>query len=184
MKENQITSNLELMVINMKNKEKNKDKTQIITQIKKHSLLTDKCILAREFLSPQSNDMEKIIKEDLCIGEPLNKISGDGHKNGVNYEIKYSGHCKQSIFNFVQIRPDHDIDYYILIGYNMYDNDNVKGKAYTFKISSKNMYDLVMAYGGYAHGTCTTLGKITNENLKGRNCEYVVRCNQIGRAHV
>ena len=137
--------------------------------------LTQKCILARAYLSPQSTHIETIIKNDLLLSKPVNETSGDGCKNGVNYEIKTSVHAKNSKANWVQIRPDHDIHYYILIAYNMY-FDNDFGKSYIFKVPSDDMYKLIVKYGGYAHGTVKNLGKITHENLKGRNCEYALRC--------
>ena len=148
--------------------------TDIITKINQQPTLTTKCIIARSELSPQSNTIETICKKDLCIGNPVNETSGDGCKNGINYEIKASLHAKKSKFNFVQIRPDHNIHYYILISYDMFKDDNL-GKAYIFKVPSEDMYKLVVKYGGYAHGTIKELGNITFENMKGRGCEYALR---------
>jgi len=59
----------------------------------------------------------------------------------------------------------------------MYDETCSVGKAYILKIPSNDMYNLVVEYGGYAHGTCEKLGNITINNIKGRNCEYVLRCD-------
>ena len=92
-----------------------------------------------------------------------------------NYEIKFSGHDKNCKFNWVQFRPDHNIDYYILIGYNLF--EGTVGKAYNFKIPAEDLYQLIIDYGGYAHGTNRELGRITKDNLKGRNCEYALRIN-------
>lgn len=153
-----------------------KDKKKILEKIKNQKNLTGKCILSRRYLSPQSTDLETICKKDLDIDNALNSTSGDGHKNGVNYEIKTSIHAEKSKINFVQIRPDHDIHYYILIAYNMYENDTI-GNAHIFKIPSHIVHDLIVRFGGYAHGTCKKLGKITSDNIKGRNCEYALRCN-------
>jgi hypothetical protein len=112
----------------------------------------------------------------LDIGPPINKTSGDGHKNGLNYEIKASIHAKNSHLNFVQIRPDHSVDFYILVAYNMYENDAI-GNAHIFKVPSNIIYNLIVKYGGYAHGSCSILGCITIDNIKGRNCEYALRCD-------
>jgi hypothetical protein len=152
-----------------------KDKKHMLAEIMKAKTLTEKCILARMSLTPQSTDLETICKKDLGIGNALNSTSGDGHKNGINYEIKASIHASQSKINFVQIRPDHDIHSYIFIAYNMYENETI-GNAHIFKIPSHIVYDLVVRFGGYAHGTYTALGNITSENIKGRNCEYALRC--------
>ena len=63
----------------------------------------------------------------------------------------------------------------------MYENDNIDnnsiGNSYIFKIPAEIIYDLIVCYGGYAHGTCNKLGEITHANLKGRNCEYALRCD-------
>lgn len=178
MKRNIVTNEFLInLVKNMKIKEDCKNKQKILDQIINCSTLIDKCILAREYLSPQSTDIEKIIKYDLNMDDTINEISGDGRKNGINYEIKFSGHAKKSKLNFVQIRPDHNIDYYIFVCYNMHSNKSLKGKAYILKIPSNDLYDIIINYGGYAHGTYSILGKITKENIKGRNCEYALRCN-------
>lgn len=156
--------------------EDEKNKQVILQKITSQPTLTGKCIMARNNLTPQSTEMENICKQDLKIENPIDEVSGDGRKNGKNYEIKISIHARRSKLNFVQIRPDHNVDYYIFIAYNMYENDSI-GQAYIFKISSNNVYDLVIRYGGYAHGTCSVLGKITLDNIKGRNCEYALRCD-------
>lgn len=173
--QNIIISDLSEIVKQMKIKDFN-NKKKILKQIEMEKTLTGKCVLCRNYLSPQSIDFETLCKKDLKIDKSLNSTSGDGYKNGINYEIKSSIHAKRSKLNFVQIRPDHNIDYYILIGYNMYKNDTI-GKGYIFKIPSQVIYELVVIYGGYAHGTCAKLGKITHENIKGRNCEYALRCD-------
>jgi hypothetical protein len=58
----------------------------------------------------------------------------------------------------------------------MYENDTI-GNAHIFKIQSCIVHDLIVRFGGYAHGTCAALGKITTDNIKGRNCEYALRCD-------
>ena len=137
--------------------------------------LNDRCLFAREFLSPQSTIMEQIIRYDLHINKPINEVSGDGEKNGLNYEIKFSGHDKNSKFNFVQIRPTHNIDYYIFLCFNLFEGE--KGKAYTIKIDSNSLYDLIVDYGGYAHGTSKEYGEITKYNIREKKCEYAIRPN-------
>ena len=152
-----------------------KDNTHILERIKSETTLTGKCILARNYLAPQSNIMEQIIKKDLEIGNAPDKSSGDGSKNGKNFEIKFSAHDKNGKFNWVQFRPDHNIDYYILIGYNLF--EGTLGKAYNFKVPAEDLYQLIIDYGGYAHGCQDILGVPTKDNLKGRDCEYAIRVN-------
>lgn len=168
-------SDLTEIVKQMKLRE-SKDKKLVLERINNEKTLTGKCILSRQYLTPQSTDLETICKKDLGIGNALNATSGDGHKNGINYEIKASIHANKSKINFVQIRPDHNINYYILIAYNMYENDTI-GNAHIFKIPSHIVDELIVRFGGYAHGTCAVLGKITSDNIKDRNCEYALRCD-------
>ena len=170
-----ISSDLSELVKQMKLRDL-KDKNHILEQIQNEKTLTGKCILTRKYLTPQSTDLESICKKDLGIGNALNSTSGDGHKNGINYEIKSSIHANQSKINFVQIRPDHNIDNYIFIAYNMYENEAL-GNAHIFKIPSHIVYNLIVRFGGYAHGTRDALGEITLDNIRGRNCEYALRCN-------
>ena len=151
-------------------------KKEIINMINNQSTLTGKCILARKYLSCQSTDTEMITKQDLGIGPKLNAISGDGRKNGINYEIKISIWAKHSNINFVQIRPDHDIQFYILIVYNIYENKNI-GAAHIFKVPSGNLYQMIVNYGEYAHGTIQVNGCITIDTIYGRDLEYALRCN-------
>ena len=160
----------------------NTNKYNIMKRINECTTFLDKCILIRRFIKPQSNIVETIIRRDLQIEAPPDEHSGDGIKNGVKYEIKYSGHAKKSRLNFVQIRPDHNIDYYILIGYNMHSSTE-KGTVYVFKVPADELYKLVVKYGGYAHGTVKKLGTISWDNLKGRNCEYALRINPNARKH-
>ena len=133
--------------------------------------------MGRELLAPQSIDMETIIKEDLHIGNALNSTSGDGHKNGINYEIKVSIYSRNSKINIVQIRPNHNINFYIIVTYNMYENQTT-GNVHIFKIPSSKICELIISFGGYAHGTIKKLGKI-EDNIKDQdsNCEYALRCN-------
>jgi hypothetical protein len=173
------TNNLRQIVRKMKsidNNNNNNNDDDIIELIKTQSTLTNKCILVRKYIKPQSSKFEKIIKDELQIQPPLNNISGDGHKNGINYEIKSSIHSKKSKINFVQLRPHHNIDFYIFVVYNMYDNNDL-GKGYIFKVPSENINQLIIEYGNYAHGATNVLGKITLRNIKLNKYEYCLRCN-------
>jgi len=159
----------------MKNRD-DENKSGILQKIYIQTTLTAKCLYGRHYLNPQSTDFESIVKKDLEIDPPINSTSGDGHKNGINYEIKASIHAKKSKINFVQIRPDHNVNYYILIAYNLYENETI-GNAHVFKVPSNILYDLIVKHGGYAHGTYDKFGRITIDNIKGRNCEYALRCD-------
>jgi hypothetical protein len=139
-----------------------------------------KCILCKKYLS--SNQwgpmLEKYIKELFLLKKPKNNTSGDGcSMNNKKIEIKVSLGDSNGQFNFVQIRPDHDIDYYILMCYNVFDDE--LGKIYWFLCPSGELYKLLPEYGSYAHGTITKLGKIEPHNIYGHNHEYALRPNVI-----
>jgi hypothetical protein len=145
------------------------------TQLQQANSLVEKFILLRRAVNPQSTVPESVIMKDLNIEPPLDETSGDGHKNGLNYELKFSLHTKNGGFNFVQIRPDHKIDYYLVGGYNLFEGE--LGRAYICRVPADVIYGMIPEYGGYAHGTKAVLGKITCNNIKGRNCEYALRPN-------
>ena len=149
----------------------------VIREIEQCADFTHKCILFRKHLKPQSHLIEMIIKKDLGISNTPDKHSGDGIKQSLRYEIKFSGHAKKSILNFVQLRPGHNIDFYILCGYNMYSTKSAIGEAFILKIPSAQMHDLIVRYGHYAHGTKSRLGSITHDTIRDHNKEYVIRCD-------
>ena len=144
--------------------------------------LLHKCIYCKKYLS--SNQwgplLEKHVKKIFFINKPINNLSGDGNsKNNKNIEIKISLGQKNGQFNFVQIRPDHNIDFYIFMCYNMYD-DKI-GKIYWFLCPANKLYKLILLYGEYAHGTKEKLGDINSNNMFGHNYEYALRPNPISK---
>jgi hypothetical protein len=137
-----------------------------------------KCVLCRKYLSSNqwSVLLEGYIKEKFKIKKAENEVSGDGISSlGKKIEIKVSLGGLDGGLNFVQIRPDHQIDYYLFLGYNLFEDE--LGKVYWFLCPSTQLYKLIPEYGGYAHGTISKLGKISHENLCNRNCEYSLRPN-------
>lgn len=107
------------------------------------------------------------------------ECTGDCNKDNKNAEIKASlGGAKHNKFNWVQLRPSHNIHYYILTAYHL-TNSNVEegGDMYIFNVPKESMYQLILNYGGYAHGTNKEHGKITIEELKNETNmkEYALR---------
>ncbi len=104
---------------------------------------------------------------------------GDCNKYGKNTEIKVSlGGENHTKFNYVQIRPNHDCDTYIFTAYHLsQDNCKSEGDLYIFKISKMDIKNLIVSYGGYAHGTIKEHGKITIESLENDKSskEYALR---------
>ena len=136
--------------------------------------LLEKCILNREYSSPNSDVFEQVIKHDLKLENAPDRMSGDASINGLNIEIKCSTHAKLSSFNFVQIRPGHNVQCYLFVGYNLWHGDAL-GKEYLFKIPSEDLYKIVVEHGGYAHGSKTALPAITLATMKGNGYEYALR---------
>jgi hypothetical protein len=103
---------------------------------------------------------------------------GDCSKDNKNVEIKASlGGAENNKFNYVQIRLNHNIDYYLLTAYNISDNNvNNYGDLYIFKLTKSDIIKLIFKYGGYAHGTIKKFGEITMENLNNESDkEYAIR---------
>jgi hypothetical protein len=94
--------------------------------------------------------------------------TGDCSKDGKNVEIKVSlGGATHTKFNYVQLRPSHDCQTYIFTAYHLSpENVDSEGELYVFKIPKKDIIKLIVAYGGYAHGTIKEHGRITEESLE------------------
>jgi hypothetical protein len=139
--------------------------------------LLEKCVLNREYSDRNSDTFERVIKHDLQLYDAPDKMSGDASKNGLNIEIKCSTHSKHCTFNYVQIRPDHNVHYYLFVGYNLFHTDAL-GKEYLFKIPSEDLYQIIVEYGHYAHGSKMVLPPvITLATMKGNGYEYALRVN-------
>ena len=105
--------------------------------------------------------------------------TGDCSKDGNNSEVKVSlGGATHTKFNFVQIRPSHDCETYILTAYHLSpENVDNEGELYVFKVPKTEIKKIVMSYGGYAHGTIKEHGTITMDYLNDEksNKEYALR---------
>ena len=103
--------------------------------------------------------------------------TGDCSKDGNNSEVKVSlGGATHTKFNFVQIRPSHDCDTYILIAYHLsIENVESEGELYVFHVPKSEIKKIVVSFGGYAHGTNKEHGVITTESLDTSMKEYAIR---------
>lgn len=162
--------NCNQIVEDLRDKKHLKEKKDAIKQAKDSKDLWEKCVLLRVYTSPQSTDAEKLIKSDLELSNALCNNSGDCIKNGTKYEIKVSVHDEKCKVNIRQIRPHHDIDFYLIVTFNLY--EGTKGKAYIFKIPSNIIYDLVVDYGGYTHGTVSKNGIISKNSIGDKSKLY------------
>jgi len=124
--------------------------------------------------------LEKFIRTKFnYIKNKAENCTGDCSKDGKNSEVKVSlGGATHAKFNFVQIRPSHDCEIYILTAYNLsYDNVESEGELFIFKVPKDDIKKIIVSFGGYAHGTIKEHGKITIESLNDKESkkEYALR---------
>ena len=104
--------------------------------------------------------------------------NGDLNYNQINYEIKISNGGKENNkFNYVQLRLNHNCNYILTAYYINNDNVETEGELFIFKLIKIDIIKLILKYGGYAHGTITKLGKITENELEDptNDKEYAIR---------
>ncbi len=117
------------------------------------------------------------------FGFTVNKAkdtNGDCSKDGNNFEVKVSlGGSKFNKYNYVQIRPSHNIQYYLLTAYHVDEASvEIEGSLFIFKVSKEDMNKLLVSHGSYAHGTKKEHGTIiTLEELNDdtNKKEYALR---------
>jgi hypothetical protein len=124
--------------------------------------------------------LEKFIRTKFNYNKnKAENCTGDLSKEGKNSEVKVSlGGANHTKFNFVQIRPSHDCEIYILTAYYLsYENIETEGELYIFKVPKSDIKKLVVSYGGYAHGTIKEHGIITNDSINDElsTKEYAIR---------
>lgn len=120
--------------------------------------------LSGQFTGPV---LEKYIKMKYKMTKnDASSCNGDLNCNNINVEIKASNGGKENNkFNFVQLRMNHDCEYILTAYYINYDNLDDLGELYIFKLNKENIKQLILKYGGYAHGTIGVLGEITIDDL-------------------
>lgn len=108
-----------------------------------------------------------IIKKYSCKGNKSSDCIGDYTKNDENVECKVSlGGRQHNKFNYVQIRPSHNISHYLLTAYALTpDNVGNGGELFIFKVPKTIILGLICKYGNYAHGTISRNGPITRETV-------------------
>lgn len=153
--------------------------TNFVALCHKENELVKKCLLCKSCLSPSQWGplLEKHIKDVLKISKAKDSMSGDGcSRKKKNVEIKVSlGTSTLGQFNFVHLRPEHKLHFYVMLAYDV--QYGKLGKVYWFLCPAKDVYKLIPEFGGYAHGTVARLGKITQASLRGKNKEYALRPN-------
>lgn len=124
--------------------------------------------------------LERFIRTKFnYIKNKAEDCTGDCSKDGKNSEVKVSlGGKTHTKFNFVQIRPSHDCDMYILTAYHLsFENVETEGELYVFKVPKSDIKKIILSFGGYAHGTIKEHGAITMDSLNDENSikEYAIR---------
>lgn len=124
--------------------------------------------------------IEKYIRTKFdYVKNSAKDCAGDCSKDGKNAEIKVSlGGASHKKYNYVQIRPFHDCDNYIFTAYHLsFENVEFEGELYVFQVPKEEIKTLILAYGGYAHGTIKEHGKMTFDSLNDETntIEYALR---------
>ena len=153
------------------------------TQIMKQPTLKDAhiyCVIHKISAQQYGPMLERYIRTKFNYFKNNAKdCIGDCSKDGKNSEVKVSlGGANHNKFNFVQIRPFHDCDTYILTAYHLsFENVESEGELYIFKVPKNDIKKTVASYGGYAHGTIKEHGTITVESLDDPHStkEYALR---------
>jgi hypothetical protein len=148
---------------------------KIKTDIRNETNMKYKCILSKYHLSSQqwSTLLEEEFKKYYKWYKKKDEISGDAvTKKLNNVEIKISLGSNDNKFNFVQIRPNHNIDYYLFVIYDLNKDEMTK-----YIIDKSEIINLILKKGEYSHGTIKRQGRITLDNIINNKYEYSLRFN-------
>ena len=158
-------------------------KTNHEEQVMKKTTLKDAhiyCVIYNVSAQQYGPLLEKYIRTKFnYIKNKAKDCIGDCAKDGKNSEVKVSlGGAKHTKFNFVQLRPSHDCETYILTAYHLIsENVDKEGELYIFRVPKSDIKPIIASYGGYAHGTLKEHGAITLKSLNDvkNNKEYAFR---------
>lgn len=149
-----------------------------INLCKNETNILNKSILCKHYLSSNkwSILLENDIRDRFHLRKSNDNISGDAISvKNFTIEIKVSLGSSNKAFNFVQLRPHHQIDYYLFLVYDLYSGN--LGKNHWFLIEKDDINKLILEYGSYAHGLTSNFGKITIRSINTNTYEYSLRPN-------
>jgi len=160
-----------------------RSKTNHAIEIMKEPTLKDAhlyCIINGVSSQQYGPLLEKYIRiKHKFVKNTASQCNGDCSKDDKNVEVKVSlGGAKHNKFNWVQVRVSHNIQYYILTAYHLSsENVDTGGELYIFNVSKEDMISLIVAHGGYAHGTNKEHGNITIDDIRDEKNkkEYAIR---------
>lgn len=124
---------------------------------------------------------QKVVKNICGFKKETKEDRGDYVYKNKSIEYKFSIANHDGGINFVQLRPSYKVDFYILSYYDPKTSD--EDTLENFVCRSRDLYLLLPEFGGYAHGTISENGRITNENILKNikhGCEYALRPNTKG----
>lgn len=137
--------------------------------------MLEKCVYSKSLLP--SHVYGPLLEREVLqsIGAtPTNQGKGDAAIGDLVLEVKVSLSDHTGKLNLVQLRPFEAIDYYVLLTWDMA-SPSPTGTVHTFLLSGASMNNLIVRYGGYAHGGIASLGPITSEGLAEDKREYALR---------
>ena len=127
------------------------DKTKLKSEVINTTSTRSAFIVSKATLSSQQYGaaLESHIKTKFQWGGQTDNKSGDSTTpKGNRIEIKCSIEDAKGGFNYVQIRPSHTVDYYLLANYSISTDEVI-----FLLCPKKEFVDLVVSNGQLAHGT-------------------------------
>lgn len=167
-----------------------KNKLQIIRNIRKNKKNVNPadytslkeyardCVLYGVSSQAYGSGAQAVVKNICGFKKETKEDRGDFIYKNKAIEYKFSIANSDGKINFVQLRPSHKIDYYLLSYYDP--KETGPDMLENFVCRSRDLYLLLPEFGGYAHGTVKDNGKVTAENIVKNlknGCEYALRPN-------
>ena len=166
------TITMNMLAIHLESSSKNHKKSILnLSTLKEAHIYCKMYNLKGQFTGPV---IEAYIKNKFNMSKNnASDCTGDLQCHNVNYEIKVSNGGKDNNkFNFVQIRMNHNCQYILSVYYICKDNLETLGELFVFKLTKEQMKNLIVNYGGYAHGTTGKNGIITIDSLNEKTNQY------------
>ncbi len=127
------------------------DKVQLKYNIINETNSRNAFIVAKTQLSPQQYGcaLESHLKNKFGWSDQADNKSGDATTpKGSKIEIKVSVEDAKGGFNYVQIRPNHSVDYYVLANYSILTDEVI-----FLRCPKEEFISIVVKHGQLAHGT-------------------------------
>lgn len=137
-------------------------------------------VVCKHYLPGQSYGtlLEAFLKRKFDIGTKQNETSGDGTSKRGNIEIKVSLGQKGDKWCMQQIRPHHNVGFYLVMLYSLQDDE-----VTYLLIPHRDVLELVLKHcTSYAHGTKELNGtQISKELINRTTHEYGLFFNKFAK---